>query len=237
MLDVMEGGEVQPAPPFAADEPPRSSQARIQHVVVDGEELFDYDEEPISFEFDMGDDDLADYCGSVGGETYQDLWSGRTEDEGPPECTEEQLYAIDRESERVEADRLVQMHVLEPVAQQPPADLVLQTRYVLDWRYRDGWKHRARLVSKELKVWDPHRLDVYAPSTSPAMIKVVPAMFASVQSEDWYLYTLTSKTPFSLFPKDRSCMSSLMVRTTKSSSVCQAKDRLGPGGATRSLKI
>ena len=207
MLNVMEGatkrpaGELQPAPPFAADEPPRSSKARIQHVVVDGEELFDYDEGPISFEFDVGDDDLADYCGSVGGETYQDLWSGRTEDEGPPECTEEQLYAIDRESESVEANRLVQMHVLEPVAQQPSADLLLQTRYVLDWRYRDGWKRRARLVSKELKVWDPHRLDVYAPSTSPAMIKVVPAMFASMQNEDWYLWGIDIKDAFLTVPQ------------------------------------
>ena len=163
---------------------------------INWEEFFDYDEGPISFEFDVGDDDLADHCGSVGGETYQDLWSGRTEDEGPPVCTEVQLYAIDRESERVEANRLVQMHVLEPVAQQPSADLVLQTRYVLDWRYRDGWKRRARLVPKELKVWDPHRLDVYAPSTSPAMIKVAPAMFASMQNEDWYLWGIDIKDAF-----------------------------------------
>ena len=207
MKDVLEGsskrpaGEALSAPPFFAGEPPRASKLRIKNIIVDGEELFDYDEGPVDFEFDWGDEDVEDHCGSHGGEAVHEFWSGRTEDEGPPECDEQQLQQIDREAERVEADRLVRMNVLEPVDDPPSADLVLQTRYVLDWRFRDGWKRRARLVSKELKVWDPHRVDVYAPSTSPAMIKIVPALFATMQHEDWHLWGIDIKDAFLTVPQ------------------------------------
>ena len=52
-------GEALSAPPFFAGEPPRASKARVQNIIVDGEELFDYDEGPVDFEVDWGDEDLC----------------------------------------------------------------------------------------------------------------------------------------------------------------------------------
>ena len=54
----------------------------------------------------------------------------------------------------------------------------------------------ARLVSKELKLWDPNRTDVFAPSTCPAMSRLVPALVASNIEDDWCMWGRDSKDAF-----------------------------------------
>jgi len=192
------------APSSPAGEVDRSLKQRVQHVIVEGEELFDLDEKMLDFEADLDvhQDWWFDAGGQGGGEVLREQWAQRTEDEGPPPCSEEELQTLDLEAEAFEAERLLNMKVLEPTQEEPPPELVLNTRYVHDWRFRNGWVRRARLVSKELKVWDPHRMDVFAPSTCPAMIKLVPALFAAkYESEEWYLWSIDFKDAFLTVPQ------------------------------------
>ncbi|CAE7752594.1 unnamed protein product [Symbiodinium sp. CCMP2592] len=192
------------APSGLSGEVDRSLKQRVQHIVVEGEELFDLDEKMLDFEADLDvhQDWWFDAGGQGGGEVLRERWAKRTEDEGPPQCSEEELQSLDLEAEAFEAERLLKMKVLEPTQEEPPSELVLNTRYVHDWRFRDGWVRRARLVSKELKVWDPHRMDVFAPSTCPAMIKLVPALFATkYESEEWHLWSIDFKDAFLTVPQ------------------------------------
>ena len=163
------------APPMFAGEP-ALRKPRIQRIRVDGEELFDHDEGFIPFDIEdemdvrVWESEIPDSLGSGV------VWADRGEDEGPPELSQDALQEVDRKAEAIEAERLLAMRVLEEALDVPDASLLLQTRYVLDWRYRNGWTRRARLVSKELKLWDPNRTDVFAPSTCPAMSRLVPAL-------------------------------------------------------------
>ena len=190
------------APPLYAGEP-APVRLRIQHVVVDGEELFDLDEPFIPFDIE---DDLdvrlwePEFASNVGGSV---TWDGRSEDEGPPELESSQLQDVDFQAEKIEAQRLLDMNVIQEVEHVPPKHLLLQTRYVHDWRYREVWTRRARLVSKELKVWDPSRTDVHAPSTNPSMTRLIPALVACHPEEDWCLWGIDIKDAF-LTVKQRS---------------------------------
>ena len=125
------------APPMFAGEP--APQAQNQHIRVDGEELFDHDEGFIPFDVDdemdvrVWESEIPDSLGSGV------VWADRGEDEGPPELSQDALQEVDRKAEAIEAERLLAMRVLEEALDVPDASLLLQTRYVLDWRYRNGW--------------------------------------------------------------------------------------------------
>ena len=87
------------------------------------------------------------------------------------------------------------MGVLEQVETLPQRAELLQTKHVLDWRFReDQWQRRARLVCKQLKIWDPNRTDVYAPSTSPPTSKLLPALMVS--RADWKMQSFDVKDAF-----------------------------------------
>ena len=49
---------------------------------------------------------------------------------------------------------------------------------------------------KELKVWDPSRTDVRAPSTNPSMTRLIPAMVASHPEEGRCLWGIDIKDAF-----------------------------------------
>ena len=128
------------APPMFALRKPR-----IQHIRVDGEELFDHDEGFIPFDIEdemdvrVWESEIPDSLGSGV------VWAGRGEDEGPPELSQDALQEVDRKAEAIEAERHLAMRVLEEALDVPDASLLLQTRYVLDWRYRNGWTSQASL--------------------------------------------------------------------------------------------
>ena len=94
-----------------------------------------------------------------------------------------------------EVTRLVSVGVLEQVETLPQGAELLQTKHVLDWRFReDQWQRRARLVCKQLKIWDPNRTDVYAPSISPSTSKLLPALMVS--RPNWKMQSFDVKDAF-----------------------------------------
>ena len=126
---------------------------------------------------------------------WGELWRNRTENEGPPELSEHEMDQVDAESRKTEVKRLLDMGVLEQVSSLPENAELLQTKHVMDWRYREAkWKRRARLVCKQLKIWDPNRTDVYAPSTNPSIAKLLPALMVS--RPGWQMVSFDVKDAF-----------------------------------------
>ena len=183
------------APPMYAGTAPAAKSSKISSVTVAGEELYSLDEHldlnfPLGddFEMYMEDDDYEE-------ENFLESWHGRAENVGPPELTEEQLHEVEEASKIKEVTRLVSMGVLEQVETLPQGAELLQTKHVLDWRFReDQWQRRARLVCKQLKIWDPNRTDVYAPSTSPSTSKLLPALMVS--RPNWKMQSFDVKDAF-----------------------------------------
>ena len=179
-------------------EPSSKHQRLIQSIQVDGDELYTLDEdwgdypgdhdEHLEAQWDDSDDELD--------------WSDLKESDGPPELSGEQLEAVDRAAEGDEVTRLVNMSVLKEITSQLEIDdaKLLRTRFVHDWRYREkAWKRRARLVCKQLRIWNPNRSDVYAPSTNPAVCRVIPLLFTS--KPGWIMRAIDVKDAFLCVPQ------------------------------------
>ena len=175
--------------PSAGSGPAKAS--KISTVTVDGEDLYVLDEH-LDLELPVDEDDYFD---DDGGEDYGESWHGRGENDGPPNLSDEELEQVDEISKAHEVQRLVEMEVLDPVETLPPGAELLTTKHVLDWRFRENrWQRRARLVCKQLRIWDPNRSDVYAPSTSPSCSKLLPALMVSRSS--WKLRAFDVKDAF-----------------------------------------
>ncbi|CAE7906092.1 true, partial [Symbiodinium necroappetens] len=88
-------------------------------------------------------------------------WEGREYAQGPPELEPEVLLELDRQMELKELDRLLGVKVLQPMNGERDREgkVRLQCKYVLDWRYRNGWVRRARLVAKEYRFLEPSLTD------------------------------------------------------------------------------
>ncbi|CAE7792845.1 GIP [Symbiodinium sp. CCMP2592] len=167
--------------------------SKISAVTVEGEELYVLDEH-LDLDFPV-DEEMNSYFEDDDVEDYGESWHGRGEKEGPPSLSEEELEKVDEASQAHEVKRLVEMGVLEQVEALPPGAELLKTKHVIDWRFREGqWQRRARLVCKQLKIWDPNRSDVYAPSTSPSSSKLLPALMVSRSS--WKLQSFDVKDAF-----------------------------------------
>ena len=136
---------------------------------------------------------------------WQEKWSEKTEessedlrmtwsheyDDGPPKLDREDLEKVDAKSERTEIERLLEMKVLteavldekgEPVpTPEGKAPKQLSTKYVLDWRHRQGqWKRRARLVAREYRWLTDYDLTaLYSPTSISSSIKLLSALCAS----------------------------------------------------------
>ncbi|CAE7362239.1 unnamed protein product [Symbiodinium sp. CCMP2456] len=196
----------------SSEEPSSKHQRLIQSVQVDGDVLYTLDE-------DWGDypGDHDEHLEAQWEESDEDLdWSDLKESDGPPELSGEQLAAVDHDAELEEVTRLVSMGVLKEAVD--PSQLVvddaklLRTRFVHDWRYRDKvWKRRARLVCKQLRIWNPNRSDVYAPSTNPAVSRVVPLLFTS--KPGWVMRALDIKDAFLCVPQREELYVTLGGRT------------------------
>ena len=186
-------GEKRDAQPLldAGSGPAKSS--KISAVRVEGEDLYVLDEH-LDLDFPV-EEEMSAYFEDDAFEDYGESWYGRGEKDGPPDLTEEQLEQVDETSQAHEVSRLVEMEVLEQVEALPPGAELLKTKHVMDWRFRQGqWQRRARLVCKQLKIWDPNRSDVYAPSTSPSSAKLLPALMTSRSS--WKLQSFDVKDAF-----------------------------------------
>ena len=102
-------------------------------------------------------------------------WEGRAYESGPPELPEDELYHLDQAMEKKELERLLEMGVMKKM--DATADLsdkvCLQSKYVMDWRYRSGWKRRARLVAKEFRFLEPTLQDLYSPASVASTQKLL----------------------------------------------------------------
>ena len=107
-------------------------------------------------------------------------WEAENEAEDgdkPPDVSPEKLAEIDFESDRVEVERLIEMGVLR---RPKPGEALdghskLTTKMVRDWRRRPNWVRRSRLVGREYRSWEPWRAELFAPSSSLAVVHSVMA--------------------------------------------------------------
>ena len=177
-------------------EPPSKHQRLVQTVKVDGDTLYTLDEQ-WEMDPDGGDEHLQAQWDDTDDEVD---WSDLREADGPPDLLEDQLKVVDYMGEDAEVIRLEHMKVLEAVSDLPSGAKLLRARFVHDWRFRDkAWKRRARLVCKELKIWGPNRSDVYAPSTNPAVCRVIPLLFTS--KPGWIMKSFDVKDAFLCVPQ------------------------------------
>ena len=182
-------------------EPASKHQRLIQAVQVNGDVLYTLDEQWDAYPGD-GDEHLEAQWEESDDEMD---WSNLKESDGPPDLPPDQLEAVDEAAEGEEVTRLVGMKVLVEKNNPPPGAKLLHTRFVKDWRFREkAWKRRARLVCKELRIWDPNRSDVYAPSTNPAVCRVIPLLFTS--KRDWCMRAIDVKDASCVFLSVKSSM-------------------------------
>ena len=205
---VPKRGEAPTGPDAESSEPPSKHPRTIQTVKVNGDYLYTLDE---PWEMHVGEGD--EHMEAFWDESDDELdWSGLQESDGPPDLLEDQLKLVDFSAESEEVDRLETMKVLESVSNLPQRAKLLHTRFVHDWRFRDKtWKRRARLVCKELKIWDPNRSDVYAPSTNPAVCRVIPLLFVS--KPGWIMKAFDIKDAFLCVPQREELYVTLGGRT------------------------
>ena len=121
--------------------------SNISRVLL-GEEEVEVDEEFMLLPGEWGEAEEIDLS----------LWE-RTEDEGPPNLSDEEMERIDTEAETKEVTRLLQMGVLIPEDENNKIDggyRKLTTKHVKDWRFRENqWQRRSRLVARDYKFLAP----------------------------------------------------------------------------------
>ena len=96
------------------------------------------------------------------------------EKRGPPEVDEATLQSLDQAAAIEEIDRLRKMSVIEDHDTYTGDELVLDTRQVFDWRYRDGqWKRRCRLVAREFRSGAQSTEETFAPTSSKYVVNIL----------------------------------------------------------------
>ena len=112
-------------------------------------------------------DDLLSGMEALDDESCED------EKRGPPEVDEVVLQPLDREAAVEEVERLMSMNVIEWYQHLTGSELVLDTRQVYDWRYRDGqWKRRCRLVAREFRDGAQSTEETFAPTSSKYVVNI-----------------------------------------------------------------
>ena len=89
------------------------------------------------------------------------------ESQGPPELTDDEIAQLDREASLEELVRLGNIGVISEYSDVSGDELILDTRLVFDWRFREGqWKRRARLVAREFRCGE----ETFSPTSSKWII-------------------------------------------------------------------
>eukprot|EP00434_Breviolum_minutum_P043737 symbB.v1.2.039002.t1/scaffold6288.1/size30759/2 len=96
------------------------------------------------------------------------------ENQGPPEMTDEEIAQLDRAASLEELDRLSNIGVISEYSDVNGEEMVLDTRLVYDWRFREGhWKRRARLVAREFRCGDASNEETFSPTSSKWIIHML----------------------------------------------------------------
>ena len=139
-------------------------------------------------------------------------WSQNYED-GAPKLSDEDLSKLDLLSDAEEVTRLLEMGVIRPPKDDEPVDTYkqLSTKKVYDWRYRDGWKRRSRLVAREYKWLESMDIsDLYSPTSVASTIKVLASLCASHngnphnEAEELGLYSYDISDAYLMVPQEES---------------------------------
>ena len=163
--------------------PQNNNVARM--VVLDGEVLPDGDDLGDGMEYYLSDDEGFDPYDA------HDFFG-----ENPPELSPEELRALEEEEERNETENLMSIGVITPVDENSTVGHpFMTTRYVHDWRWRDGkWKRRARFVSREFKWLEPWREEFFSPASSAACTKLLSAICLQ---RGWCMWAIDVKNAYS----------------------------------------
>ena len=110
---------------------------------------------------------LEDELGAGYNDDYVECsFSKQQEKDGPPKLTDEELAQLDRDASLEELVRLTNMGVISEYGNKTGEEMVLDTRLVFDWRFRDErWKRRARLVAREFRSGDASNEETFSPTS------------------------------------------------------------------------
>ena len=93
------------------------------------------------------------------------------EKQGPPNVTEDELAQLDHDASLEELVRLSNMGVISEYEGTTGDEMILDTRLVFDWRFRENqWKRRARLVAREFRSGDASNEETFSPTSSKWII-------------------------------------------------------------------
>ena len=186
---------------------PDAKRARLSTMRVGSETLVHVDEDggDLLQEFETGEFsfplDAGETCGIWESEDFNSVEREMTEDDlwQPHSALEpildpEQLQRIDDYADSVEIDRLLGMKVIEWHSNyKGELGTQLSAKFVRSWRKKvrkvfdengklvseaPGWLRRSRLVAREFN-WLDVREDVYSPSSSSSIVKLLPALAMS----------------------------------------------------------
>ena len=105
-----------------------------------------------------------------------ELIQQRAEGDGPPDVSEETLEELGRVAGLEEVEKLYKMGVIEPKTIDldgvGPHQLV-DTTIAKDWRYRDGWKRRCRIVAREFRSGQQTDEANFAPTSTFGAIRML----------------------------------------------------------------
>ena len=184
---------------------PSAKRQKFSALRVGDETLFHMDVETGEYMEELGDsavefsceldasDEMVDLEETTAHElTEDDLWQPFSQFE--PELPSERLQVIDDFADKVEIQRLFGMSVLCKHGDYTgKLGTQLSAKFVRTWRKKtrlqhdvdghvvssqQGWLRRSRLVAREYN-WLDVRDDVYSPSSSAAIVKLLPALCMS----------------------------------------------------------
>ncbi|CAE7526382.1 unnamed protein product, partial [Symbiodinium sp. CCMP2456] len=132
------------------------------------------------------------------GNIPSELW--RPSGTGEPQLDSDELASVDGIAEAFELSRLEAMGVLErsPVGADLTGFKRLSTKMVKSWRVKpcpsgqgEAFLRRARFVAREFR-WLSNMIDsdVFAPASSNALLRVLPAVLVARQPQDWIALSL-----------------------------------------------
>ncbi len=96
-----------------------------------------------------------------------------SEADGPPNLSSDELLMLDNEAGMEEIKRLFDLDVLEGCEVASGDEVLLDTRCVFDWRYRDGWRRRCRLVAREFNVTGETTSETFSPTSTMAAMRML----------------------------------------------------------------
>ena len=156
--DSVSAEPVNKAPRLSPESSPSSHGLFPPHLAGNALQVGEVDDELWEAEvldFLEGDEDFPE---NMDEEEFQDAQESVGE---PPKLSAEQLEEVEIAASFEEISRLLEMNVLrDRTEEELQKGVVLSTRSVFDWRYRDGWKRCCRFVAREFKGYSKNTLTV-----------------------------------------------------------------------------